>query len=107
MDEFRRELNRTKAKRNELYYFGERKYAIIHSRMRMGCSQLNSDLYKIGVVESPSCSCGANRETVHHFFFECDKYVILRNELQCKIIRFGNFNLKTVLFGIEGRGIYY
>ena len=73
--------------------------------MRLGCSQLNNDLYKIGVVDSPSCSCGANLETVYHFFFECSKFVLLRNELQCKIITLGSFNLKTLLFGIEGRGI--
>ena len=89
----------TKTKRTELIYRGERKYNIIHSRM--SCSQLNSNLYKLGVVESPSCSCGAGRETVHHFFYECNKYVILRNELQCKITTFGTFNLKTDLFGIE------
>ena len=70
--------------------------------MRMGCRQLNSDLHKIGVVESPSCSCGANIETSYHFFFQCNRYVLLRNELQCKIITLGNFNLKTLLFGTNG-----
>ena len=104
LDDFKRELNRNSPKRYELYYFGERKIAIIDSRMRMGCIQLNRDLYKIGVVESPACSCGANQESIYHFFFECDKYVTLRNELQCKVLTLGNFNLKTLLFGIERRG---
>ena len=105
LDEFKRALNKTKPKRNELYQKGERTIAVIHARMRMGCSQLNSDLHRIGVVESPSCSCGADIENIYHFFFQCSKYVLLRNELQSEITNLGNFNLNTILFGNRGQGV--
>ena len=72
--------------------------------MGMSCSPLNSDQYKIGIVDSPSCSCGANLENVYHFFFECSNYVLLWNELQSKIIPFGSFNRKTLLLLVEGKG---
>ena len=69
--------------------------------MRMGCSQLNSDLCRMGLVQSPLCSCGVSTEDSFHFFFQCNKYTVLRNEFQAKVISLGAFNLKTVLFGIS------
>ena len=105
MDDFKRALGKSKPKRNELYQKGERKIAVIHARVRMGNSLLNNALHRIGVVESPSCSCGADVETVYHFFFQCSKYILLRNELQTEIITLGNFNLDTILFGIRGQGV--
>ena len=99
MDEFKKKINKTKPKSNELFNFGDRKIGIIHAKLRMGCSQLNSDLYKMGLVESPLCSCGDSSEDAFHFFFQCNKYVLQRNDLQTKITPSASFNIKTVLFG--------
>ena len=42
---FQSKLNKDRPKINELYYLGNRKVNVIHSRIRMGCSQLNQDIY--------------------------------------------------------------
>ena len=102
VDDFKRKLNKSKPKRNEVFYFGERKIAIIHARMRMGCSQLNSDLYKMGLIASPLCPCGHSTEDYFHYFFQCSKYPIQRDKLQTEITPLAPFNLKTLLFGISG-----
>ncbi len=65
----------------------------------MGCSELNSDLFKIGVVNTQICVCGHGPETSYHFFFVCQKYILIRNELHSKIIHLSSFNLKTILYG--------
>ena len=83
------------------FYFGEGKVAIIHAGFRMGCIQLNIDLYKIGVVELPCCSCGATSEDVYHFYFQCNKYVDLRDEMQSKIDIFRTFNWVSVPYLME------
>ena len=46
-------------KYSDLYFLGDRYLAILHTRLRLGASQLNSHLFKIGVKDSPKCSCGA------------------------------------------------
>ena len=44
----------------------------------MGCSSLNSDLYRNNIVTSPSCVCG-DFESTYHFFFRCPSYITIRN----------------------------
>jgi hypothetical protein len=59
-------------------YFGIRWCNVHHARLRMNCSQLNSDLYyNLHVIANPSCLCGHLNETASHFFLECPLY---RNE---------------------------
>ena len=65
----------------------------------MGCSELNDDLYRIGVVNSPACSCGARRENQFHFFMTCPKYVNIRQQLHSEIIKVARFSIGTVLYG--------
>ena len=66
---------------NPLFYTGERLSAVLHTRLRLCNSTLNHDLYLKNCVNSPSCSCGFPRETVVHFFFECDQYAVIRDIL--------------------------
>jgi hypothetical protein len=40
-------------------YVGSRLGQIFHARIRMGCSALNSDLFRKNIVNSPHCTCGA------------------------------------------------
>jgi hypothetical protein len=59
-------------------YFGKRWCNIHHARLRMNCSQLNSDLYNVlHVIDNPACRCGHPNETAAHFFLECP---LFRNE---------------------------
>ena len=44
-------------------------------------SFLNHDLYKVHILSSPACSCGAPQEDANHFFFVCTKYSEIRNDL--------------------------
>ena len=38
-------------------------------------------LYKINIVSSQSCRCGAELEDSKHFFFDCPRYVQYRHTL--------------------------
>ena len=50
---------------------------ILHARLRMGCSSLNSDLYRKNVVQSPSCSW-REFESAKHFLFTYVNYLAVR-----------------------------
>ena len=65
----------------------------------MGRSQLNEHLFKIGVTDSPACSCGAASESVWHFFLTCPRYTIARDVLHTTINALAPFCLNTLLFG--------
>ena len=99
VDTFQRKLDRDKPKSNDLFYIGNRRLNILHARFRMGCSQLNYNMHKMGILSSPACSCGAPVETSYHYFFECPNYVIHRNYLQLKVIPLAPFTLNTLLYG--------
>ena len=62
------------------YYVGNRIGQILHCRLRMNCSTLNSHLFFKNLVNSPNCSCGAIETTTHYLLY-CPKYQIIRNEL--------------------------
>ena len=49
------------------------------SQLRLGYT-LNEYRYKIGLQESPLCSCGAI-ETVDHYICECEVYELDRQKL--------------------------
>ena len=84
---------------SQLYNYGNRFVAILHTRLRLGSSQLNSHLFKIGIKPTPGCSCGAPTEDAWHFFFECPLFVIARSNLHLIISKYAPFSLKTVLYG--------
>ena len=77
---FKRFIQTTNDKTPVYYYVGTRIGQILHSRLRMNCSSLNSHLFFKNLVTSPTCSCGAI-ETTSHYLLYCPKYQITRNEL--------------------------
>ena len=81
------------------YYSGNRKANILLARLRMGCSVLNDDLYRIGVTNSPSCSCGARKENAFHFFMTCPNYSVLRQQLHADMIKYTKYSIGTILYG--------
>jgi hypothetical protein len=61
---------------NPLVYRGERRTAVYHSRMRIGCSGLNADLCReLHVLDSAACTCPSGEdETAVHYLLHCEKY---------------------------------
>ena len=52
-----------------VYFYSNLWPPVHHSRMRLGCSKLNADLFcNLHVVDSPACSCGYETENAEHFF---------------------------------------
>ena len=43
---------------SELFLQGKRKLSMIHAQLRMCCSNLNSHLFSLHVVDSKKCPCG-------------------------------------------------
>ena len=71
-------LNRHRRLPPKDYNAGSRIGQIVHARLRMGCSSLNSHLYSKNIVPSPSCACGAF-DSCYHFFLHCPRYANVRN----------------------------
>ena len=84
---------------DELYNFGNRFLAIQHTRLRLDASQLNSHLFKIGIKNTPKCSCGAPYEDSYHYFFHCPNYTVPRSNLHTVILQYAPFTLQTILYG--------
>ena len=59
------------------FYVGSRLGQIFHARIHMGCSALNSDLFRKNIVNSQHCTCGAI-ETLTHYLLNCPNYNIPR-----------------------------
>ena len=101
IDSFTNMLNKDSIKVPLWFYSGDRFHSIMHARMRMLCSLLNDHLYSLAhVIDSPSCLCGAQRETNKHFLFECPLYVIERNEMLLNLVSIEfKPTLTNLLFG--------
>ena len=65
---------RSKTSRKPSYYYaGTRQGQILHCRLRMECSSLNSHLFRKNIVDSPNCACGSI-ETSDHFLLHCSRF---------------------------------
>ena len=70
---FKRNLCPGVNKTSTLYNVGSRKGQILHTRLRLGCSSLNYDLYRRNITDSPLCAC-KQVESVSHFLLYCPQY---------------------------------
>jgi hypothetical protein len=61
--------------------------ASILAQCRIGHSRLESDLYRMKLVDSAGCECGATRETIKHVIYECP---LLREDRQIAIEAVGH-----------------
>ena len=52
------------------YYLSERWVNVMHTRLRMGCSNLNYDKHIIGISDTDKCECG-EREDACHYLLDC------------------------------------
>ena len=74
---FKSFLNRNTQTPPKYFNAGTRLGQILHARLRMDCSSLNSDLYRKHIIPSPSCRCGGF-ESVQHFFFSRPNFSVAR-----------------------------
>ena len=79
-ESFSRKLKKENKTSPKWYCAGDRRFNIVHAKLRMLCSPLNDHLYSfIHVVDTPSCTCGHPRENNKHFLLECPLYMNERN----------------------------
>ena len=78
--EFKRYLRKDDTTPPPYFYLGKRKEQILHCKLRLGMSDLNSDLFNRHLTESKSCQCGANKEDPHHYLLACPTYNQIRHE---------------------------
>ena len=57
VDSFNRQISRNKTLIPKYFYTGSRKLQILHTRLRIGCSPLNYDLFVKSISDTPLCSC--------------------------------------------------
>ena len=63
------------------YGQGQRRLSVLHTQLRLKHNFLNRHLYRIGIKNSPACSCGYREETELHFILECPNFAEQRNRL--------------------------
>ena len=71
----------------EYFYSGPRKINIVLSQMRMQFCSLKYDLCRRGCIDSATCHCERDDETLTHFFFDCPSYGLQRDQLMQSISR--------------------
>ena len=79
INQFKNYLKKDIKKAPVYYYIGDRRSQILHVRLRLGCSSLNSDLFRNHLRDDDKCACG-HPETSHHYFLECRRYIEIRHE---------------------------
>ena len=99
LEEFRFLLKEKHKDCNILYYYGKRWPSLHHSRIRIGCSKLKSDLcFNLHVIEDPLCYCG-EIEDAHHYFLHCPNYLDIRINLFSFISAYAPVSLDIILYG--------
>ena len=71
----------------EYFYSGPRKINIVLSQMRMQFCSLKYDLCRRGCIDSASCHCERDDETLTRYFFDCPSYGLQRDQLMQSISR--------------------
>ena len=80
---FKKQLSEHLGASDPPLYFsvGSKKGNILHARLRMDMTYLNSHLFSIQKTTSPSCQCGHRNETVNHFVISCQNHTEQRDIL--------------------------
>ena len=73
----------TLTKPPKYYYEGDSRAQILHTRLRLGCSSLNYDLFKNHVSDTDKCNCGLIESSDH--LLHCARYDNIRSETLHKI----------------------
>ncbi len=54
---------------------------IYHTRLRLGLSHLKSHLFTHNLIDSPTCGCGLEPETLDHYVLRCPVFGLARIEM--------------------------
>ena len=65
----------------KVFNMGDKYLNRLHTQIRLGRTQLNENLYKIGLADTQGCLCGAPSETTAHYLLDCFLYENNRKEL--------------------------
>ena len=85
INSFKTYVNRNTLPANPLFFYGDRKSQIVHTRLRLKCRNLNHLFLKyIVVTDSPNCVCGESEKN-HHYLFQCPLYNHIRLTLFDKL----------------------
>ena len=94
---FKQLLNNT-TKQKPFYNTGTRKGQVLHARLRMSCSNLNSDLVSRYLSEDRACACGNPNENAEHYLLHCQNFTHARRHIQNLGIP---VDAHTLLYGSE------
>ena len=102
LSSFKNTLNQD-CKVNDLFLLGNRRLSMIHAQLRMHCSNLNSHLFALHVLENEQCLCGYRCEDNKHFLMFCPLYDNIRIDL-VHFFEDNNYIMseKSLLYGIDG-----
>ena len=80
---FKKQLCRQLGEPNPPLHFniGSKRGNILHAKLRMNMTHLNSHLYEVQKTSSPECHCGYRNENLSHFVLYCPSYKNQREEL--------------------------
>ena len=93
---FKRFLDQNMKSVPNYFYVGNRKAQILHTRLRLHCSSLNSDLHNNHITDNNRCSCG-EIENAEHFLLNCLNYTDIRNSTIERLTV--PYNIETLLTG--------
>ena len=71
LNSFKKVISKEVSKVPSHYLSGERKWSVVHARIRNGCSNLNNDLQQNHLSFISTCICGYSSETPLHYLLEC------------------------------------
>ena len=63
---FKHLLTQDTPKVPKYYFYGDRFYQVLHTRLRTECSSLNQHLHKRNLVGNPYCICGEVESNTHY-----------------------------------------
>ena len=97
--EFKRHLRSDDTIVPPFYYSTNRMSEIIHCKIRLEISDLNSDLFKRHLTNNMSCMCGFRQENALHYLYHCPLFNNSRRNTLNQIPNFQQLNLKSLTHG--------
>ena len=74
-------LSHGPSKPSKYYSFGNKNGNILHTKLRLGISELNCHQFQIQKVDTTSCNCGHMQENTQHFVLDCPLQANIRRIL--------------------------
>jgi hypothetical protein len=84
---------------NPLFYGHRRAINLIHSQLRMNCSNLNAQLHSFYVEDNQECICMSGIKDCFHYFFICHLYHVERVQLFYTVHQLCDISLDSLLYG--------